>query len=143
MAVQSPRRQHHRAQSRGTRRDLDRWLQPDSRLTALCRGRRQQHSRLRYRSLGPRDDNGKLIGGRYLSVGSVEISRRVLPTWRIAAFVDGGSAFNEKHDKFYQSAGLGVRWLSPVGQVRVDVAMPIQDRENSGFKLHISMGPPL
>lgn len=94
-------------------------------------------------SIGPRDDNGKLIGGRYLSVGSVEISRRVLPTWRIAAFVDGGSAFNEKHDKFYQSAGLGVRWLSPVGQVRVDVAMPIQDRENSGFRLHISMGPPL
>ena len=94
-------------------------------------------------SLGPRDDNGKLTGGRYLSVGSVEISRRVLPTWRIAAFVDGGSAFNEKHDKFYQSAGLGVRWLSPVGQVRVDVAMPIQDRENSGFRLHISMGPPL
>ena len=94
-------------------------------------------------SIGPRDANGKLTGGRYLSVGSMEISRRVLPTWRIAAFVDGGSAFNEKHDKFYQSAGIGVRWLSPVGQIRVDIAMPVQDRENSGFKLHISMGPPL
>lgn len=94
-------------------------------------------------SIGPRDDNGKLTGGRYLAVGSIEVSRRVLPHWRVAAFVDGGSAFNDATDPFYQSAGLGLRWLSPVGQIRVDVAVPVRDGERSGFKLHISMGPPL
>jgi translocation and assembly module TamA len=94
-------------------------------------------------SLGPRDSEGKLVGGRYLTVGSFEISRRVKPTWRVAAFIDGGGAFTEDHDKLYQSVGLGLRWLSPIGQIRVDLATPIQDRENSGFKLHISMGPPL
>jgi len=94
-------------------------------------------------SLGPRDSEGKLIGGRYLTVGSFEMSRRVRPTWRVAAFIDGGGAFTEDHDKLYQSVGLGLRWLSPIGQIRVDLATPIHDSENSGFKLHISMGPPL
>lgn len=96
-----------------------------------------------YQTLSPRDVNGKLVGGRYLAVGSVEVSRRVRPNWRIAAFVDGGSAFTEQNDDFYQSAGLGLRWLSPIGQIRFDIAVPVHDEENSGFKLHISMGPPL
>ena len=96
-----------------------------------------------YQTLAPRDANGKLLGGRYLAVGSLEISRRVRPNWRVAAFVDGGGAFTEHNDDLYQSAGLGLRWLSPIGQIRFDVAVPVHDRENSGFKLHISMGPPL
>lgn len=96
-----------------------------------------------YESLGPRDSQGKLTGGRYLAVGSVEVSRRVRPDWRLAVFTDGGSAFEEDDDRMYQSVGIGVRWLSPIGQVRVDLAMPVRDRENSGFKLHVSMGPPL
>lgn len=96
-----------------------------------------------YETLAPRDVNGKLLGGRYLAVGSLEVSRRVRPAWRVAAFIDGGSAFTERNDDFYQSAGVGLRWLSPIGQIRFDVAVPVHDRENSGFKLHISMGPPL
>ncbi|MBP6382595.1 MAG: outer membrane protein assembly factor [Pseudomonadales bacterium] len=96
-----------------------------------------------FEAAGPRDDEGKLTGGRYLAVGSIELSRRVLPRWRVAAFVDGGGAFTEDTDPFFQSAGLGLRWLSPVGQVRLDFAVPLRDSENSGFKLHISMGPPL
>jgi len=96
-----------------------------------------------YQSLGPRDSQGKLSGGRYLAVGSVELSRRVLPDWRVALFTDGGGAFDEQDDRLYQSVGLGVRWLSPIGQIRVDIAMPVRDHENSGFKLHVSMGPPL
>lgn len=96
-----------------------------------------------YESIGPRDANGKVIGGRYLAVGSVEVSRRVRDRWRIAAFVDGGSAFDSRADDFYQSAGLGVRWLSPLGQLRVDLAFPVGDPEHRGVRLHISMGPPL
>lgn len=96
-----------------------------------------------FESLGPRDSEGKLVGGRYLAVGSVELSRRVLPAWRVAAFMDGGGAFAGEDDRVYQSIGVGVRWLSPVGQIRVDLAVPFRDRENSGFKLHVSMGPPL
>ena len=96
-----------------------------------------------YQTLSPRDANGKLIGGRYLSVGSLEISRRVRPGWRVAAFIDGGGAFTDHHDKLHQSAGIGLRWLSPIGQIRIDLAAPVWDSENSGLKLHVSMGPPL
>lgn len=96
-----------------------------------------------FESVGPRDGFGKLTGGRYLAVGSVEVSRRVLPRWRVAAFTDGGGAFEGEDDRLYQSVGLGVRWLSPVGQIRVDLAIPVRDGDNEGFKLHISMGPPL
>lgn len=96
-----------------------------------------------FESLSPRDENGKLIGAQHLAVGSIEISRRILPSWRLAAFVDAGSAFTDENDPFYQSAGVGVRWLSPIGQIRLDLATPVKDGENSGVKLHISMGPPL
>jgi translocation and assembly module TamA len=96
-----------------------------------------------YQTLSPRDANGKLIGGRYLGVGSLEISRRVRPGWRVAAFIDGGGAFTDHHDKLYQSAGIGLRWLSPIGQIRIDIAAPVCDSENSTLKLHVSMGPPL
>lgn len=96
-----------------------------------------------YQTLSPRDVNGKLLGGRYLAVGSVEVSRELRPNWRVAVFVDGGGAFTERNDDLYQSAGIGLRWLSPIGQLRFDLALPVGDRENSGLKLHVSMGPPL
>jgi translocation and assembly module TamA len=96
-----------------------------------------------YQTLAPRDENGKIIGGKYLAVGSVEVSRRVHRAWRIAAFVDGGGAFTEDQDDRYQSAGIGLRWRSPIGQIRFDVAMPIGDEDKSSIKLHVSVEPPL
>lgn len=96
-----------------------------------------------FESLGPRDASGQLTGGRHLVVGSIEVSRRILPRWRIAAFTDAGNAFHDRDDEFHQSVGAGVRWLSPVGQIRVDLAVPVHDSRKSGFRIHISMGPPL
>ncbi len=93
-------------------------------------------------SLGPRDASDELIGGRYLNVGSLEYSFKVAPTWRAAVFTDTGRAFNELNESFHSSAGFGVRWLSPVGQIRVDLAFPINTAERS-WRLHIFMGPPL
>ncbi|MFT5484294.1 MAG: translocation and assembly module TamA [Halieaceae bacterium] len=96
-----------------------------------------------YESLSTRDSQGNLAGSKYLAVGSVELSYLFRPSWRCAVFVDSGSAFTTGADDVYQSAGLGVRWLSPVGQIRVDLAAPIGSSEHSGVRLHISMGPPL
>lgn len=96
-----------------------------------------------YQTLAPRDANGKIIGGKYLAVGSVEVSRRVRPGWRVAAFVDGGGAFTEDNDDLYQSAGIGLRWRSPIGQIRFDIAMPISDQDKGSIKLHVSVEPPL
>lgn len=95
-----------------------------------------------FESLGPRDANGSLIGGRYLNVASLEYSVKVLPQWRLAVFSDTGRAFTHPGDPWHYSAGVGVRWLSPVGQIRVDLAFPINEEERS-WRVHIFMGPPL
>ena len=95
-----------------------------------------------FESLAPRDANNELIGGKYLNVASVEYSIKVADQWRAAVFTDGGRAFNSGNEPWHKSVGFGARWLSPVGQIRVDVAFPVND-EVTGWRLHIFMGPPL
>lgn len=95
-----------------------------------------------FESLGPRDVSGKLVGGRYLNVASAEYSFKFAEQWRFALFTDAGRAFNDSDASWHQSAGIGVRWLSPIGQIRVDLAVPVKSDE-SGFQLHVFMGPPL
>lgn len=96
-----------------------------------------------YESLSSRDANGELTGGRYLNVASLEYSYRFAEHWRAAVFTDAGRAFNETSEPWHQSVGFGVRWLSPVGQIRGDLAFPIDDDRESGWRIHIYMGPPL
>ncbi len=95
-----------------------------------------------FESLATKDSNGELIGGRYLNVASAEYSFKVAEQWRTAVFADTGRAFNDKDEPWHKSVGAGVRWLSPVGQIRVDIAFPIED-ETKGWRLHIFIGPPL
>jgi translocation and assembly module TamA len=95
-----------------------------------------------FESLSTRDASGQLIGGKYLNVASLEYSYRLLDSWRIALFSDSGRAFSDKDEAWHSSVGVGVRWLSPVGQIRVDLAVPVDD-DQDGVRLHIFMGPPL
>lgn len=99
-----------------------------------------------YKSIGPEalsEETGKpvVVGGRHLLTTSVEYDYRVLDSWAIAAFVDQGNAFDHSDFNFKRSAGLGIRWLSPIGPVRVDVARALDDDE--GWRVHLSMGPDL
>ncbi|PWG62156.1 autotransporter assembly complex protein TamA [Spiribacter halobius] len=95
-----------------------------------------------YQSLAPEDDEGELLGGRYLATGSIEYSFRLLPDWRLAAFTDAGNAFDEPGNvEAKVGSGFGVRWLSPVGPVRLDLAWGVSE-ENVPFRVHISVGPP-
>jgi len=95
-----------------------------------------------YESLATTDANGELIGGRYLNVASAEYSFKVADRWRAAVFTDTGRAFNNSDENWHKSVGVGARWLSPVGQIRVDLAFPINDSVK-GWRLHIFIGPPL
>jgi translocation and assembly module TamA len=94
-------------------------------------------------SLSPRNDEGDLIGGRYLNVASAEYSVKVFPSWRVGFFTDAGRAYNVASEPWHYGVGVGMRWLSPIGQVRVDVAFPVHDEFESGARLHIFMGPVL
>ena len=95
-----------------------------------------------YESLGPKDPSGDVIGGSHLVTGSIEIDRVFRSQWAIAAFVDSGSAFNESDLEFSTGAGLGIRWYSPIGPVRLDVAHPFDDPDQD-IRVHISLGPDL
>ncbi len=94
-----------------------------------------------YQTLSPRDDQGNREGGRYMFAGSLEYQYSIAERWRIATFVDQGNAFNSLGDKMNTGAGFGVRWVSPVGPLRLDLAHAFD--EDKGWRIHFSMGPEL
>lgn len=94
-----------------------------------------------FETLAPRNEEGLLRGGQQMLAGSVELQRRVTGNWWGAAFVDSGDAFDDWWPETLNTgAGLGVRWISPVGPVRFDIAHPFDDEENS-WRLHFAIGP--
>ncbi|GAB3486586.1 autotransporter assembly complex family protein [Azotobacter salinestris] len=94
-----------------------------------------------YQTLSPTNSDGDHVGGRYMIAGSLEYQYSLMGKWRIATFVDQGNAFNSLGSSNVKTGvGFGVRWVSPVGPLRVDVAHGIDDNT---FRLHFSMGPEL
>lgn len=93
-----------------------------------------------YQSLGPEDEDGEVIGGKHLLVGSIELERAVGEKWGAALFFDAGNAFNSFADmKLQQGAGLGIRRYTPVGPVRLDLARQF-GVDNPGYRIHLSIG---
>jgi len=93
-----------------------------------------------YRSLGPTVNN-VLFSGKILLTGSAEIARPISPNYPAfwwAAFVDAGSAADRWSDlNLAAGYGVGVRWRSPVGPLRLDVAY---GQEVRAARLHLSVG---
>lgn len=96
-----------------------------------------------YDDLGPRDpDTGDVLGGRFLAVGSLELERKIEGDWSGALFYDFGNAFDPDLDnEFKQSAGIGARWRSPIGQIRLDLGVGLES--NPPFRVHLVIGPDL
>jgi len=93
-------------------------------------------------SLGPRNDEGLVVGGRYLLTGSFEYQHQVRGPWAAAVFVDGGNAFNQWGDSLEYGAGFGVRYRTPLGMMRLDIAWPLSGN-GSDWRLHFAFGPEL
>ncbi|TVP48014.1 MAG: outer membrane protein assembly factor [Halomonas sp.] len=93
-----------------------------------------------FESLSPRNEEGRLRGGQQKITSSLEYQRRVTGDWWGATFVDSGNAFdNWGPDSLKTGAGAGVRWISPVGPIRLDVAHPFDHEDD--WRLHFSIGP--
>ena len=95
-----------------------------------------------YHEIGEQNANGIIIGGKYLAVASAEYEWYFREDWGAAVFVDAGDAFSDQF-KVNVGAGVGLRWRSPLGPIRVDVGFPVQtdrDLENS-WRLHVQLGP--
>ena len=94
-----------------------------------------------YRSLAPTDAGGGTISGQRLLTASVEVARPIVPSipsvWG-ALFIDAGRAVTDWRD--YSPAwgyGAGIRWRSPVGPLRVDLAWADELKK---LRLHFSVG---
>ena len=95
-----------------------------------------------FQSLGPQDASGTVIGGPHLLVGSVELDYRLKEKWGVAAFVDSGNAFEDADIRLRTGVGVGLRWFSPIGPIRLDLAVP-RGGDERGVQLHFSLGADL
>ena len=95
-----------------------------------------------FETLGALNDLGEVIGGSRLFTASVEFEKQVKPAWSIAFFSDVGNAFIDSRADLNSSAGVGARWRSPLGPVRIDLAKP-HDGPDRDIRLHITLGPDL
>jgi len=94
-----------------------------------------------YQSISPLNESGDLAGGKHMAVASVEFEHQFAPQWAVAGFTDFGDAFSDKFDLKY-SVGAGLRWFSPIGPVRIDLGVPI-NQDSNNFRLHVTIGPDL
>jgi len=92
----------------------------------------------KYESISPELD-GNLVGGKYLATGTLEYNYQFSPSWRAALFVDGGTSTNDFSEDINVGAGVGIRWLTPVGPIRIDHAWAITDNNNT--RLSVTIGP--
>ncbi|PUE50952.1 hypothetical protein B9Z47_04330 [Limnohabitans sp. 2KL-1] len=94
-------------------------------------------------SIGVTADNGLIVAGRYLASGSVEWQRPIVwnqqrTDWESAIFADAGAVTNAMSQVRAQIGyGVGARWRSPVGPVRMDLAYAQSLRK---LRLHLSVG---
>lgn len=97
-----------------------------------------------YQSASPRNEDGIIVGGRSFFEASVEARLRVTDTIGIVPFFDMGSAFASEwpdFDSIKYSAGIGLRYYTAIGPLRVDLAFPLNPGPEDGdFGVYVSLG---
>ena len=127
-------------------------LPPDQRFYAGGSGTIRGYA---YQSVGPKfpansPDAGLPIGGTAIEAGSVELRQRVGTHFGAAVFVDAGqvsSSLKAAQGDFRIGVGAGLRYFTPIGPIRFDVAVPTKrtasDRLIPGyaaFEVYIGLG---
>jgi translocation and assembly module TamA len=83
------------------------------------------------------------IGSNNIVTASAEFEYRLTDKWSGAVFADIGNAFNDWSDVDLKlGVGVGVRWYSIAGPIRLDVAQAY-DFEDRPWRVHLTIGTPL
>jgi len=101
-----------------------------------------------YQSVGPKftDPESTPIGGTAFTAGSVELRQRIGPHLGAAAFVDAGqvsASLKAVAGEFAVGAGVGLRYYTPIGPIRLDVAVPtrrLPPPYDDAFEVYIGLG---
>lgn len=93
-----------------------------------------------YKTLGPRDASGRVVGGTQLFNASVELERALFKDWGVSLFYDLGNAFNSYASaRMFQGAGFGLHYYSPVGALNLSVARPLRSGDPA-IHFHFTVG---
>ncbi len=96
-----------------------------------------------YQKLGPLDPNGDPIGGRSLNEGAIE-GRYRFGNYGVVAFLDAGQSYASTTPRFSDmryGVGIGGRFYTNFGPLRVDVATPLGRRSGeSRINVYVSIG---
>jgi translocation and assembly module TamA len=116
-------------------------LPPDQRFYAGGSGTIRGY---RYQGVGPEFADGDPQGGTAITVGSLELRQRFGANWGAAFFTDAGqvsASLKAARDEFRIGFGAGVRYFTPIGPIRFDVALPTKQRPNDdSFEIYIGLG---
>ena len=116
-------------------------LPPDQRFYAGGSGTIRGY---RYQSVGPLFDNRNPIGGTAINAGSVEYRQRIGESLGYAVFLDAGNVsqnLSPFNGQLKTGAGVGLRYYTPIGPIRLDVAVPLQRRSgDDAFEIYIGLG---
>jgi translocation and assembly module TamA len=97
-----------------------------------------------FQSIGPRDASGRPLGGASLVEGSVELRQRVSGNIGVVGFVDAGSIGDSETPDFSNlsvGAGLGLRYATAIGPLRLDVGVPLnRDPGGSRYGIYVGLG---
>ena len=98
----------------------------------------------RFQSIGPQFPSQRPTGGTAVSAGTVEFRQRFLDSYGVVGFIDAGQVSNDGApftSQWRVGAGAGVRYYTPIGPIRLDVAVPL-NRQPGGdsFELYIGIG---
>jgi outer membrane protein insertion porin family len=101
----------------------------------------------RTRSVAPKDDQGETIGGTSELLFNTELLIPIFPRFRLALFFDAGNAYGFGTDfdptDLRLAAGVGVRFFSPLGPMRLDLGYNL-DRQpgEKEFQVNFTVGSP-
>jgi len=95
---------------------------------------------------GELDEDDDPLGGVSAVDFSAELRFRINREYGIALFGDGGGAFSGRNpsdrEDYFWGAGAGLRYFTPIGPIRADVAVPLDRRDgvDDPFQIYISLG---
>ena len=98
----------------------------------------------RYQSVGPQFADGTPIGGTAFNAANIELRQRIGTSFGVAVFADGGRVSESLapfSGTFLVGVGAGARYYTPIGALRIDVAVPTSRRTGDDpFEIYIGIG---